>query len=301
MWRRLVLLGIASILCHTVVWADTSTSDSTLSISPSATSGTTITAADENDRNNDTSTWANTHDHDLSNTTLFGDGTAGTKSFCADAADSTDACLRWDDTNNKWQIDQITQGTFNTIIVQTGTAAFASRAVLIGTGDPGRIEAATMTLATSLPTTFGDFAARAYNDAAISLPSGTATLMTLNQERWDTDTMHSTSSNTSRLTATTAGRYQITGHIEFAAPTAESANGQRLMEILLNGATVIAAQDCGFAGPAPSRAMPCTVSTHYNLVATDYVEIRVTQRVQTTLNINSSANYSPEFEMVKVP
>jgi len=83
--------------------------------------------------------------------------------------------------------------------------------------------------------------------------------------------------------------------------TLENADGQRLMEILLNGATVIAAQDCGYAGQAPSRAAPCTVSTHYNLAATDYVEVRVTQRVQTTLNINSSGNYSPEFEMVKVP
>ena len=301
MWKRLLALTILLSGIQPLVWADTSTSDTTLSISPSAVSGSVILASEENDRSSDVSTWANAHDHDLANTTAFGDGAAGDKNLCADAADSTDACVRWDDTNNLWLIDHPVQGTFNTVIVKSGTAAFASRAVIIGTGDAGRVEAATMTLATSLPTTFGDFAARAYNDAAISLPSGIATLITLNQERWDTDTMHSTSSNTSRLTATTAGRYQITGHVELAAPTLNNANGQRLMEILLNGTTVIAAQDCGYAGQDPSRAAPCTISTHYNLSATNYVELRVTQRVQTNLNVNSSGNYSPEFEMVKVP
>lgn len=279
------------------VWADTSTSTSTLSISPSASSGTTIAAADENNRNNDVSTNANTHVHSLSNTTLWGDEAAGNKLLCADAADSTDACIRWNDTANLWQIDQLVAGTFNTIIVQSGTLAFAARAVIIGTGDPGRVEASTMVLATSLPTTFGDFAARAFNSGSQSLTSGTATVITLDSERWDTDTIHNTSSNTSRLTATTAGRYQITGHIEFEA---NIISGQRLFEILLNGSTVIAAHECGYT-PNETRAYPCSISTHYNLAATDFVEMRVTQRVAATLNINASANYSPEFEMVKVP
>ena len=299
MWWRLVVIGLLiQLLPRSILLADTSTSDTTLSISPSATSGTTITAADENDRNNDVSTWTAAHDHDLSNTTAFGDGAAGDKNLCADAADGTDACLRWNDTTNVWQIDQITQGTFNTVIVQSGTAAFASRAVIIGTGDLGRVEAATMTLATSLPTTFGDFAARAFNTAALSIPSGTPTILTFNDERGDTDTIHSTAANTGRLTATTAGRYQITGHIEFAA---DLTDGQRLVEMLLNGATVIAAEDCGYTGDVTLRAVPCSITTHYNLAATDYVELRVTQRVETNLNINASANYSPEFEMVKVP
>lgn len=297
--KRLVWLIAALVVWSPCVWADTSTSDSTLSITPSAVSGTTITASDENDRNSDVSTWANAHDHDLANTTLWGDGAAGNKNFCADTADSTDACIRWDDTNDLWLIDQVTAGTFNTIIVESGTAAFAANAVLTGTGDVGRIAASTMTLATSLPTTFGDFAARAYNDAALSLTSGTATVLTLNSERWDTDTIHSTSSNTSRLTATTAGRYQITGHVEFAATAVV---GLRRLEVLLNGATVVASHDCAVANSVDNAvATRCSISTHYNLAATDYVELRATQTVASTLNVNVSGNYSPEFEMVKVP
>lgn len=120
-------------------WADTGTSDSTLSITPSATAGTTITAADENDRNGDITTWANAHDHDLDNTTNWGDGTAGNKLLCADAADSTDACLRWDDTNNLWQVDHITAGTFNQIAVITSTTGLSSHGLLLGNGHAGLI------------------------------------------------------------------------------------------------------------------------------------------------------------------
>lgn len=282
------------------VSADTGTSNSTLSITPSATAGTTITASDENQRGNTTSTWANTHTHSLSNTTNWGDGTAGSKSLCADAADSTDRCLRWDDTNDVWVVDQVAAASFNTLLTSSGTSALTNNAFVISAG-LGVLDDANMTVGATLPAVFGDFSARVYNDAALAVTSGTSLVLTYNTERWDTDTLHSTVTNTGRLTATTAGKYQMTGHVEFAAPTLINADGQRLVEILLNGATVLAAQDCGFAGPDPSRAQPCSISAHYNLAATDYVELRVTQRVQTTLNINASGNYSPEFEMVKVP
>lgn len=102
------------------VYADTSTSDSTLSISPSATAGTTITASDENSRNSTISTWANSHDHDLDNTTNFGDGGAGNKSLCADAADTTDLCIRYNDTLNVWEAQE-NSTTFSTFLVFSGT------------------------------------------------------------------------------------------------------------------------------------------------------------------------------------
>ena len=46
--------------------------------------------------------------------------------------------------------------------------------------------------------------------------------------------MHSTVSNTGRITATTAGKYLIGGHIEFAA----NATGLRELYIRLNGTTI---------------------------------------------------------------
>ena len=291
------LTVVGLLLALPSAWADTGTSTSTLTIDPSATAGTTIVASDENNRNGDVSTWADAHVHRLSNTTNVGDAAAGTKNVCADAADTTDSCLRWDDTANLWLLDHPIPGSYNGILVSSGTSGLTSRALIMGTGIGQVLDESGITLHTTVPTNFGDYAARVSNTAAISVTSGTATILTFDTERWDTDTIHSTAVNTGRLTATTAGRYQMTGHVEWAASLGQ---GQRMLEVLLNGATVIAATECGRM-PTEPRAMPCTITTHYNLAATDYVELRVTQRASGTLNVNASGNYSPEFEMVKVP
>lgn len=115
-------------------WADTDTSTTTLTIAPSATSGATITAADENDRSGDVTTWANAHVHTLPNTTNFGTGSAGNKALCADAADSTDACIRWNDTSNMWTLDNPTPGTYNQVATYSTTSGITPNAVVIGDG-----------------------------------------------------------------------------------------------------------------------------------------------------------------------
>ena len=73
--------------------------------------------------------------------------------------------------------------------------------------------------------------ARAYNDAAISIPNATTTALTFNSERWDTNTIHSTVTATGRLTAVTAGVYNIFGHVRFASNN----TGSRIVSIRLNG------------------------------------------------------------------
>lgn len=47
------------------------------------------------------------------------------------------------------------------------------------------------------------------NNAQVDIPPQAWTLLTWNTEDADTDAMHSTSSNTSRLVAATAGRYEV--------------------------------------------------------------------------------------------
>jgi len=112
--------------------------DQTMTIAPSATAGTTILAADENDRSNDTSTPYNAHTHtDISqtaNTLNVGDGAAGNKNICGNAADGTDSCIRWDDTNNLWLVDHPTAGTFNQIMTASGTAGLTGNQVVLGNG-----------------------------------------------------------------------------------------------------------------------------------------------------------------------
>ena len=131
---RSLFLSLSVLGLAVPLWADTSTPTSTLAIDPSATAGTTITASDENSRNNDVSTYANAHVHALSNTTNFGDGAAGNKQLCADTADSTDACIRWDDTANLWMVDNPTAGSFNQIVTITGTAGLTKAQVVTADG-----------------------------------------------------------------------------------------------------------------------------------------------------------------------
>ena len=77
-----------------------------MSISPSATDATTITASDENSRNNEVSTKFNAHDHNdidqTANTLNVGDATAGDKTVTAYNADANKPYLKYDDTNNYW-------------------------------------------------------------------------------------------------------------------------------------------------------------------------------------------------------
>lgn len=136
--------------------------------------------------------------------------------------------------------------------------------------------------------------ARAYNSANISCASGAAVLLTFDSERYDTDTIHSTSSNTGRLTATTAGKYQITGQAAFAT----NATGARGLFIRLNGTTELAhVRQPAVAGTDISIL---NVSTTYDLAATDYLELLAYQTSGSTLNVSAFGNFSPEFMMHKV-
>ena len=96
--------------------------------------------------------------------------------------------------------------------------------------------------------------------------------MTFDSERWDTNALHDTSSNTSRLTAPVDGRYHIFGHVDFDS----AAGGFRRVVIRVNGAgnEEIAVQ----TGPGDAlHDTVLSVSTHYELMAGDYVELVVCQ------------------------
>lgn len=131
---------------------------------------------------------------------------------------------------------------------------------------------------------------RVYNDATIShAVSGTPQVVTFNTERYDTDTMHSTVSNTGRITFTTAGVYHIVGTVEFAA----NATGSRSLFIRLNGSTNVgAANDAVSSGTQVTRLQ---VVAEYNFAAADYVELVANQDSGGALNLVAVANYSPEF------
>lgn len=137
-------------------------------------------------------------------------------------------------------------------------------------------------------------ACRVYNNANISVGAGFVAL-TFNTERFDTDTMHSTSVNTGRITFTTAGIYQLTGHAEFDA----SAGGTvRALEIRVDGTTVIAQVNSTQLGAGASVNL--TVTATYAFTAAQYVELLAYQDTGGSLNVLASGNYSPEFSAVWV-
>lgn len=137
-------------------------------------------------------------------------------------------------------------------------------------------------------------AARVYNDANISATNADWTTLTFNSERFDTDTIHDTSTNSERLTCKTAGKYIIVGNAFFAA----NAGGDiRWIRIFYNNTNNI--------GIAPgidnvNSAAMMNVCTIYDLAVNDYVTLGVYQDSGGALNITAAGNYSPEFMMIRI-
>jgi hypothetical protein len=139
-------------------------------------------------------------------------------------------------------------------------------------------------------------AARVYHNASQSVANITLTALALNSERFDTDTMHDTATNNSRLTCKTAGLYEIKGCAAFAT---SAVGNVRALQIRLNGVTDLGVQ---YGHPIGGGALSSiiTVSTLYELAVNDYVQLMAYQDSGGALNVLSGANYSPEFMCVKV-
>lgn len=138
-------------------------------------------------------------------------------------------------------------------------------------------------------------AVRVFHNAAQAIANATDVALAFNSERIDqfagsASTMHDTVTNNSRLTAQHAGVFLIGASGEWSANPGNTRVGLRL-----NGATII---DRVQHVVADMRAW--NIVTLYALAVNDYVEVIVQQNSGGSININSSANYSPEFWMTRV-
>lgn len=140
----------------------------------------------------------------------------------------------------------------------------------------------------------GDISVRVFNSTNITIPnSGTPTL-NFDMERWDTHDIHDTAvADNKKLTVQTAGKYYIFAHVTWQAT---GSGGGRSLGILLNGGTVIAEE-----GHPTGATTSMSVSTHYDLVVGDILELQVSQASGSTVDILSVDATSPEFGMVKLP
>lgn len=129
---------------------------------------------------------------------------------------------------------------------------------------------------------------RVFNSAAISIPNGASTVLTFNSEHFDTDTMHSTATDPSRITITTAGRYMFDGNVSFAA----NATGTRGILFRVNGTTTIKSM---FVLAASTGTDLSLSGGPFALAAGAYVEMLVFQNSGAALNVEAVGSYSPEF------
>lgn len=137
---------------------------------------------------------------------------------------------------------------------------------------------------------------RIFNSANQAVASGAWTAITHNSERYDTDSMHSTVSNTSRITIQTAGKYALFGCLAWAASALGKIRGSAIM---LNGTTFIVVHALSVAWDV-ANAVVLPVSTVYDLAINDYIELMGFQDTGGNLNSVTAANYVPEFSAQRI-
>jgi len=135
--------------------------------------------------------------------------------------------------------------------------------------------------------------ARVYASLGQTLGNGVHTPLPFDLERYDTDAIHDTVVNNSRLTCKTAGKYIITGNVYWET----HAVGKRLLYIRLGGVTRIAMCSYGLNSDNEQNHF---VSSIYDLAVNDYLELVAMQNSGGNLIIFQRDNYSLEFMMQRI-
>lgn len=131
---------------------------------------------------------------------------------------------------------------------------------------------------------------RAFNSANIAVGSASWTSLTFDSEAFDNATMHSTSSNTSRLTSTVSGIYLVGATVHFAA----NATGTRQLRLYQNGATVVA-RNATSSTLSGSVVTVLEITALVNLPSGNYVEVQAYQDSGGSLNVAFESGASPVF------
>jgi hypothetical protein len=112
-----------------------------------------------------------------------------------------------------------------------------------------------------------DVSCHVYQTGATTIGSS-ATLVEFGAERFDTDTMHDNSTNPSRITFTTAGKYLVGGTVRTTGSNVDAG-----IIIRLDGTTEIA---CTNAPSGNGSAGGASASVLYDFTAGQYIEILAT-------------------------
>ena len=133
--------------------------------------------------------------------------------------------------------------------------------------------------------------ASVFNSAVQTLTTGSITTLTFDSEDFDVGAMHSTSSNTSRLTVPTGGDglYLISIAVNFVSNN----SGSRIVYVKKNGSGAFT-----ITKPSVGSGVVTSVESVFlmSLVATDYVEIQGQQDSGGNLDVTTATR----FQIVKL-
>lgn len=135
-------------------------------------------------------------------------------------------------------------------------------------------------------------ACRVYQGSAQTISNITETTLLFDTEAFDSDTMHSTSSNTGRITFTTAGLYIVAATLGMASDV----DGYREINFRVDGTTYIHTVRMMAINGASSYTHAMTL---YRFTAGQYVEMRIWHSAGGNLNTNAGAGET-QFEAVRV-
>lgn len=128
------------------------------------------------------------------------------------------------------------------------------------------------------------------NSGNITMTSGATKTLTFDTEQYDTDSMHSTTTNTSRITINTDGKYILVAAVRFDV----AAGGRRQIKIRKNGSTDLSREEESSAADGTSSPH-MTIAVIDSAVAGNYYETIAFQTSGSNLDIVAANNYSPYF------
>jgi len=132
-----------------------------------------------------------------------------------------------------------------------------------------------------------DVSCKVTKSADQTISNSTSTIITWDQEDYDTDGMHDNVTNNSRITIQTPGKYSVMAQFEWTS----NSSGKRIIDIFKNGSAV------GKANYLASGNSQHTISFVGALVEDDILEVRVFQDSGGSLDFLDNITY---FEVTRI-
>jgi hypothetical protein len=246
-------------------------------------------------------TLSNIPNNALTNSSITIDGSSvvlgGTATIIPTQTGNSGKYLTTNGTVASWETVDLSSKTDKSTLTTTGDIYYASSAntpARLGIGSTDQVLKVSGGIpawgAAPAPTAVGCYV---YNNVAISCASGSYTTLTFNSEYFDTDAIHSTSTNTSRLTVPTGlgGKWVIFTNIYCYSV----ANGYYTVKFQVNGNDKNRQALYHFGN---SNAQTIAFSQPFSLNAGDYVEVLLYQN--TGANRNADTDEYGGFGMMRI-